>query len=308
MRIYVSGSIARDLIMDFPGRFADRIDPKKIHVLNISFGVQNLKESVGGTAANICYNLALLGESPTILGAVGYDGKAFKSHFRKLGTEIGYLKISKDKRTAGAFIITDRDDNQITGFYKGAMMEEVRLPTVKRDDWAIIASDNPENMIKLASWYSRNQIRYIYDPGQAITSLDKRQLEVGIKNAQVLIGNDYEIGIIARNIDKPKYRGLTVVKTLGPKGSEILAGGRKIKIGIAKPKKVLDPTGAGDAYRAGFLKGLVLGYNLETCGRLGATVASFAVEEYGTQRHKFTQRDIATRYFKNFREQISLPR
>ena len=322
MPIFVSGSIARDVIMDFPGRFRDYIDPKRIHVLSLSFAVENLKENFGGAAANICYNLALLGERPAILGRLGREGLEIKKYLQKQGIDTNGIVISESRRTATAYIITDRDDNQIAGFHAGAMNESVKFPKVNKGDWGIIAAENPRNMIKLAKYYAARGVNYIFDPGQAITALSKQDLIAGIKGAKVLIGNDYEIGLIARKIpaikkvltvraqsrtfqarnyefsfstgSKTKFSGI-IVRTLGPKGSEIYCDRKKIQIGIAKPRRVVDPTGAGDAYRAGFLKGLILGYNLKECGRLGAAVASFAVEKYGTQNHRFTWKEILKR-------------
>lgn len=306
MRIFVSGSIARDLIMDFPGRFRDFVDPKKIHILNLSFAVDNLRENIGGTGANISYNLALLGERPNLIGNIGRDQISLLERFNKSGIDTLNIKLS-EMRTAAAYIITDRDDNQITGFHAGAMNEARQgRPHVKRGDLAIIAPELTKNMVNLARFYIKKGIEYIFDPGQQITALSKSESQMGIKGARVLIGNDYEIGLLGKFVQIAKRRGSTVVKTMGPKGSEIYSKGRRIKIGIAKPKRVLDPTGAGDAYRAGFLKGLVLGYNLEVCGELGATVASFAIEEYGTQNHKFTKKNVEKRYSKNFNKRVSL--
>ncbi len=322
--IFVSGSIARDTIMDFPGRFAEHIDPSKIHILNVSFGINRLEVNIGGTAANICYNLALLGEKPRILGGLGREEVGIRNYLAERGVDTRYIVISKKLSTATAYIITDRDDNQITGFYAGAMNEPMELPRVKKGDWGIIAAENPRNMIKLAKHYASKGVNYIFDPGQQITALTKTELETGIKGARVLIGNDYEIGVITRRLSlrgsatggdeaipwavrlllRPPRRtdrnDIVIVRTLGPKGSEITAGNRRIKIGIAKPRRVLDPTGAGDAYRAGFLKGLVLGYNLRRCGELGAAVASFAVEKYGTQNHRFKWGGVVIRRKRNF--------
>lgn len=301
MKIWVSGSIARDVIMDFPGRFRDFIDPKKIHVLNVSFAVENLKENHGGTAANICYNLALLGERPIILGGLGREGVKMKKRLEKLGVSTKYIRTSS-LQTATAYIITDKDDNQITGFHAGAMNEQIKkLPQVKEGDWAIIAAENPKNMVRLAKHYQRHKINYIFDPGQQITALANSELRLAIRGSRVLIGNDYEIGQIIRNIGISKYPELIVVRTFGPKGSEIYCDRKKIQIGIAKPRRVVDPTGAGDAYRAGFLKGLILGYDMRSCAQLGAIVASFVVEEYGTQNHRFNLNSVWKRHKLNFK-------
>lgn len=294
--IWVSGSIARDYIMDFSGRFRNFIDPKKIHVLNLSFAVSGFKESLGGTASNICYNLSLLGLRSGIIGAVNRDERALHLRFGKLGIDLSCLKLSR-KRTAGAYIITDRDNNQITAFEPGAMNESSRLPRARSGDWAIVAAENPRNMAKLARFYAAKKINYIFDPGQQITALSKRDLAWGLRGAKILMGNDYEIGLIGKRV---KLFAPVVVKTLGALGSEILAKNRRIKIGIARPRQVLDPTGAGDAYRAGFLKGLVLGYNLKVCAALGAVAASYAVERFGTQEHRFSKGEFMKRLKKNF--------
>jgi len=321
MKLWVSGSIALDLIMDFPGRFKDYIDPGKIHILNLSFEVSTLKQNIGGCAANIAYNLALLGERPEILGSIGRDQIWIRDYFRRLGIGVRYLKISRKLATAKAYIITDKNDNQIAGFYAGAAQDPISLPIASRlGDWAVIAPENPKNMVKLARFYARRKINYIFDPGQQITSLSKKDLAVGLASAKVLIGNDYEIGLILSSLRGRKAAAISnplgllrfarndiaIVRTLGPRGSEIITGRRKIKIGIAKPKKVFDPTGAGDAYRAGFLKGCILGYDLKACGQLGATGASYAVEKYGTQNHKFSWASLVKRYNQNFRVKIQV--
>jgi len=332
-RIWVSGSIARDFIMDFPGRFVDHIAPEKIHALSIGFTVRDLRQNFGGTGSNIAYNLTMLGEKPLLLGVLGRGDSEFASYLRRLGIGIALLQYSQRSKTAAAHIITDRDDNQITGFYPGAVNESLSMPKGARaGDLAIIAAENPKNMARLAKYYSGKKINYIFDPGQQITSLSRQELRTGVKGAAVLIGNDYEIAYVQKKV---KISVPVTVRTFGPQGSEIsISGNRKFRIGIAKPRRLVDPTGAGDAYRAGFLKGLIMGYNsprtfgparvksiseylealagdpkargLRTCGQLGATVASFAVEEYGTQNHKFDWNAARARYKKNFKHNLSL--
>jgi adenosine kinase len=303
MKIWVSGSIARDLIMDFPGRFAEHIDPRKLHILNLSFAVKALRENIGGTAANIAYNLTFLGERPEILGSIGFDQQGLRDYLRTYKVGIRGLNVSKRFRTAAAYIITDRDDNQLAGFYAGAMLEPLKwLPPARLGDWAIVAAEHTANMVRLARFYQKRGVNFIFDPGQQITALTDLQLSAGIAGGKILIGNDYEIGLAQKRV---RVRCPVVVRTFGPKGSEIVvAGKKKIRVGIAKPRRVVDPTGAGDAYRAGFLKGLLIGYNLKTCGQIAATVASYAVEEYGTQNHKFTWLQIKRRHNLNFKDKI----
>ncbi len=330
--IFVSGSLAYDIILDYPGRFADHINPEKVHALSLSFLVRGVKKSTGGTAGNIAYNLGMLKLPVEILAAIGNDSKEILPKFTQLRIKRKYLKISKHP-TAVAYIFTDRDDNQITGFYPGAMMEAVKLPKVTSGDWAIIAAENPRNMARLAKHYQRHNLKYIFDPGQAITAMANRDLRMAIRGATILIGNDYEIEYIFQKLNSPlpspphpsssagrqgegtkteflplggggKVGGI-IIRTLGHHGSEIIyPNGKKTRIGIAQVKTAVDPTGAGDAYRAGLICGIVRGFDLKTSAQLGATAASFAVEKYGTQNHEFSYGIIVKRHNRNFKEKI----
>lgn len=300
--IYVSGSIARDQIMDFPGKFADHIDPKKIHVLSVSFAVEKLRENIGGTATNICYNLRLLEEQVNILGAVNKNDQKFLSYLRDQKISTGNLTLTK-KLTARAYIITDQADNQITGFYAGAMNAIGKLPRdIKKSDWAIIAPEDPKNMIRFARFYGNRRVKYIFDPGQQVTAFTNAELGAGIKNARILVGNDYEIALIKK---RARFLAPITITTFADKGSKVEIGSKTLNIGIAKPTKTLDPTGAGDGYRAGFLKGLLSGYDLGTSAQIGATVASFVVEKYGTENHKFTVPQLQRRYSLNFQPSLN---
>ncbi len=309
MAIFVSGSLAYDIILDYPGRFADHISLKKIHVLSLSFLVQSVKKTVGGTAGNIAYGLAMLGVKPALLSAVGEDGRAILKQYKDMSIDIRLSKISKQP-TAAAYIMTDSADNQITGFHPGAMMEEVRLPKAGKNDWAIIAAENPANMERLARHYQKNKIRYIFDPGQAITALSKSQMRECALGAAILIGNDYEMSLTeellkhAKNL-RSKIFGMTRIRTFGSKGSEIVyPNGKKVRIGTAKVKKAVDPTGAGDSYRAGLVCGIVKGFDLKLSCQLGATAAAFAVERYGTQNHRFDYGILRARHNKNFSSKL----
>jgi len=306
MVIRVSGSLAFDIILDYPGRFADQVDPSKIHTINLSFRVDEVKKTVGGTAANIAYNLRLLDMNTAIIGVVGEDGTEFVSKLKQMGVDVSLLKVSKKLGTASAYIMTDRDDNQISAFFAGAMNEKCGLPQLGSCDWTIISPGNPDNMTRLARHYQKLKMRYIFDPGQAIFVLKKRQLAACIKGASILIGNDYEISLVQKMLGKKGF-SLVTYKTLGPRGSEIIfPNGKKKKIGVVKAKKVVDPTGAGDAYRAGMIKGIASGYDLVQAGQLGATAATFAVEKQGTQNHKFNYGIIVKRHNRNFNNKIPI--
>jgi len=300
MTIWVSGSIAYDVILDYPEKFADKINPKKIHALSISFTVNKIKKSFGGTAANIVYNLLKLGIDAGIIGSIGKDGKDYFKYLKNLGVKIECLKISNKNDTASAFVMTDTQDNQISAFYTGAVSEKVCLPKLALCDWPIICAEGKENMIALARHYQKSKHKYIFDPGQAITILSSEELAIGIKGASILIGNDYEIDYVLHKINK-KRLPCVIIRTLGPKGSEIIyPNGKKDKIKAVKVENPVDPTGAGDAYRAGLIKGVISGYNLKVAGQIASTVASFAVEKYGTQEHKLSWRKVLIRYKDNF--------
>lgn len=315
LKIAVSGSLAYDKIMDFPGRFADHILPKQIHQLNLSFSLNKLRQSFGGTAGNIAYNLSLLNEKPIILGVVGSDFYTYKTWLLKQGLDLARIKVDPSDFTATAHIMTDRDDNQITSFYPGprpkdyALASAQKLVKQNKITLAIIAPDDKSRMLAYASVYQKSKTPYIFDPGQALTAFNAQELKKAIKGAKILIGNDYEIKLISDRL-KTSIQGLTklaemVIITKGAKGSEIHQLGReKINVKSAKPKNSSDPTGAGDAYRAGLLKGLILGYNLKTCAQLAGLIAVYTVEKYGTQTHKFSIQELKKRYYQNYQEKL----
>lgn len=310
-KILVTGSVAYDRIMDFPGFFKDNILPNKIHILNVSFFIKDLKESFGGTAGNIAYNLSLLGIKPTILGNVGAkDFILYESWLKKNKIDLSQIKILPREQTASAYIITDQSDNQITGFYPGAMNKPVtssrlNLIGVKL---AIVSPQNPVDMVKLPEIFKKKKIDYIFDPGQQVASLSGPQLKKSITGSKVLVGNDYEINLISKKTglkvkDLIKKTEILVI-TLGSKGSTIYQGDNVYKIKPAKPKNTSDPTGAGDAYRAGLIYGLINDWPLEKIGKLAGLVSVYTVELYGTQTHKFTKQSLARRYRQNFKEQL----
>lgn len=307
--IVVSGSLVYDRIMDFPGYFKDHIMPDKIHILNVAFAVNSLKESYGGCAGNIAYNLALLGERPIIASCAGKDFGQYGKWLKKNKVDISQINILKNKNTASCYIITDKSDNQITGFNPEALScerGEIPLDPFIKGGIAIIAPGNGKDMENYAKIYKKKGIRYIFDPGQQITSLSGAMIKRSLSGAEVLIGNDYEISLITKKtgwtinaiIDKV---GMLII-TKGEKGSLIHQGKKKYNIPAVKIKKTIDPTGAGDAYRAGLIKGLVNGWPIEKTCRLASVVASYAVEKRGTQEHKFNWSYIRERYYKNYRD------
>ena len=302
MKILISGSLAYDRIMDFPGRFSDHILPEKIHVLNVAFTVNGLTEKFGGTAGNIAYSLALLGEKPIILSTIGRDYHNYYEWLEEHNIICEGIRIVDDELTACAYITTDQSDNQITGFNPGAMKHRMTFDLEKLDPddtIAIVAPGNFDDMVGLCQEYKSRGIRYIFDPGQQLTSFDKESILNCIDGAYILITNDYELEMIMEKTGLDRDALLTkvsiIITTLGELGSRVCALDRVIEIPPVKIAKAVDPTGAGDSYRSGLIKGLVDGLDIEKCAAMGSTCASFAVEYLGTQEHHFTIEEFQKR-------------
>jgi len=302
-KILVSGSLVYDKIMDFHGKFSDHIMPEKIHSLSVCFVVDKIKVNFGGTAGNIAYNLKLLGEQPVILSQAGADFSNYEKWLRKNRLILSGIKLLKDKNTAVAHIVTDRADNQITALHLETMgipcgITEKKVRNFGQVAMAIVAPGNTQDMLAAVGVYKKLGIPYIADPGQQIPLLSARELDFLIKNAKALVGNDYEIALImkalrlGKNMEAIKRLADVLVVTYGAQGSVIYSNHKQIKIKAVRPRKIVDPTGAGDAYRAGFIKGIVSGWDLKKCGELASWLAEFPVEHYGTQEHRFKFSDF----------------
>lgn len=312
-KICVFGSLAYDHIMDHPGKFSDNIMPDKIHMLNVGFLISELKDSFGGTAGNICYNLALLQERPIMISSAGNDFEKYKQWLSPFSIDTSHVKIVKEVTTAAAYIITDAGDNQITAFYPGAMNHpaDEDSPDLRDIDIAILSPGNKDNIFGLSKLFKKFGIRYIFDPGQMITSLATLpEFKECIFGAHVLIANDYEVSYILEKTNVTKKEILShvdaLITTLGEKGSLIETKEKTYEIPPAKPLNTCDPTGAGDAYRAGLIKGMTLDLGWAVSGRLGSVVSVYTVEQYGTQTHTFTIDDIKKRYEENYKEKLSI--
>lgn len=306
--IHISGSLAFDRIMTFPGHFEDHILPEKLHFLNVSFPIDRLEEKMGGTAGNIAYTLALLGERSAIYGTVGKDFSEYAGRLSRMGIDLQGIKTDESDFTACCYIMTDKSSNQINAFSPSAMKTPSfpdKTPPVADGDWGLVAPGNVDDMVNLPAFYREHGIPYIFDPGQQITVLGGEQLASGLTGAHVLIGNDYEIERIEKmtglNRDALLDRVEYLIVTFGGKGSSILhKGDRPYDIPAVPLEQISDPTGAGDAYRAGLLKGLHSGMGIAFSARLGTVAASFCVEQYGTQLHNFTPEEFRTRYEASF--------
>lgn len=307
-KILVGGSIAYDHIMDFPGLFGEHILPDKIHALNVSFLVKSLKKVRGGTAPNIAYSLALTGQKPEVLGTAGKDFGDYRKWLEENGVGTGNVRILEDDYTASCFITTDRANNQITGFYPGAMSKdpEISLFDIDMKDISlvIIAPTEPEAMSKWCDECTKIGVPYLYDPGMQIPRLSAKELVSGIIGARIIIFNEYEYEMLkektgltaADMLEKAEL----VVETKGEKGSVLYGRKETVHVPAAKPGKVVDPTGAGDAYRAGLLKGYFEGADLAVMGRYASVTAVYAVECKGPTEHRYSMDDFNRRYKENF--------
>ena len=313
MSIIVSGSLVYDVIMDFKGSFKDHIMPESIHILNLAFAVETLKKSRGGTAGNIAYSIKLLGGEPVLVSAVGRDGGEYLEYFKKMGIKTNLILQEKNKYTATAHITTDTDDNQITAFYGGALAKTplVLKPTKKARLLIISPTDKTVMLARLADG-ERLGIESFFDPGQQITSFSAAELKSAIAKSDFVIGNDYEIKLLKKKTGLTESQILArktkvLITTLGKEGSRIQTKtGEIIKVGICKPKSIADPTGAGDAFRAGFCLGYERNFSLKTCAQLGATAAAYAIEVSGTQEHVFTLKEFTARYQQAFQDSLTL--
>ena len=307
MKILVSGSVAYDRIMPFPGKFADHIMPDKIHILNVCFLVDGLIEKFGGTAGNIAFTLKLLGEDPEILATVGKDFGNYEAWMQKYGISLESIRVMEEDLTASAYITTDKSDNQITGFNPAAMNHSSQFNfdrIAPEDTLAIVSPGNLDDMYNYSRKYQEKKVRYIFDPGQNIPAFSGEKMLDMISGSYILIANDYELEMIMKNTGKSKAELLeyteNIITTLGEQGCSVLNGGDDAVLPAARVSQVVDPTGAGDGFRAGLIKGLADGRSVSEAAKVGLTSAAYAVEHHGTQEHYFTPEEFWKRYKDNF--------
>lgn len=310
MHILLTGSLAFDRIMDFPGYFKDNILPDKIHSLNVAFNIERLEEKRGGTAGNIAYSLFLLGEQPKIIATAGKDFEPYMNFLKIKGAETAGIELHQDTFTAVAHIINDLSNNQITGFFMGAMGKETTATLANYDPtntMVVLSPGNKADMLRYAAEAKDRNIRFVFDPGQTLNWLSGEDLLTLLSGAHVFIANDYEFEMVKKKagLTSEQLLGMAkhVVVTLGQDGSRIHTGTEEpVHIPVCSVSGVKDPTGAGDAYRAGLLKGISAGLSLEQAGKIGAVAAAYAVEQYGTQEHVYTIEEFKKRYQDEFGE------
>jgi adenosine kinase len=305
VRIVVTGSLAFDYIMDFPGYFKDHMLMEKAHMLSVSFLVDSMRKMRGGVAGNIAYNLALLGEHPLLVGAAGHDFGEYRARLERDGVDTSGVMVIEHEFTSSCFINTDQANNQIVAFYAGAMGHDHRFSLIERglgpSDLVLISPTSPEAIERFARECQQREVPYIFDPGKQTPRLEAEHLRLGLQGARVLVGNDYEFGMMAKKlaISEAELIGsvpLTVV-TRGAEGSLIYtAGSLAAEIPTASVSAVTDPTGAGDAYLAGLAFGIARDLPLEVTGRVAALAAAYAIEQRGCQEHGYTRQEFAERY------------
>lgn len=312
--LIISGSISLDRIMNFKGSYKDLIQPDKLHILSISVLLDQLTHSRGGVAANICYSLALLGNNPTLLGSIGTDALDYLADLQKTGVDTSHTYIS-NLPTATFTVMTDQDDNQIGGFYPGAMSDisSLNLGHWQGSNAIVVVSPGDPSLMRLLTDQARNfNLELIYDIGQQVSNCNKLDLLAGVNAARVLLVNDYELQVLSTRTEltqaEIKAQIPLVITTLGKDGC--LIEGKNIKEPIIVPAvpnlQPIDPTGAGDAFRAGFLHGFTRGWSNLTCAQLGCVMASYTVELKGTQSHNPTIKDITNRYYSTYNTHLSL--
>ena len=306
MSTLICGSIAYDTIMVFHDQFKNHILPDKLHILNVAFLVPDLRREFGGCAGNIAYNLKLLGGEPLIMATVGDDHAQYTARLDNLGLARTHVRAVEQTYTAQAFITTDLDDNQITAFHPGAMNHSHlnHVADAKQATLGIVAPDGRDGMLQHAREFREAGIPFIFDPGPGLPLFNGEELMSFVNLADYVTVNDYEAELLqertGKSLEVLAKQVKALIVTLGAKGSVIHAGGKTFEIPSVKPAAILDPTGCGDAFRAGLLYGITNGMDWATTGRLASLLGSIKIAQRGGQNHRFTRDDIAAQYQTHF--------
>ncbi len=306
MSTLICGSIAYDTIMVFRDQFKNHILPDKLHILNVAFLVPDMRREFGGCAGNIAYNLKMLGGDPLIMATVGDDHAPYSARLDQLGLARTHVTHAEGSFTAQAFITTDLDDNQITAFHPGAMNFSHRnhVPDAKGVTLGIVAPDGRDGMLQHAREFRDAGIPFIFDPGQGLPMFNGEELTRFIDLADYVTVNDYEAELLqertGKSLEQLAKQVKALIVTLGAKGSVIHAEGKKFDIPCVKPEAVLDPTGCGDAFRAGLLYGITHRMDWAVTGRLASLIGALKIAQRGPQNHSFTRESIADGYRANF--------
>ena len=302
----ICGSLAFDTIATFPGRFSQQIMPDQLHILNVSFLVPRMRREFGGCAGNIAYNLKLLGGDPIPMATVGQDFATYRAHFEECGISLQFVKELADLFTAQAFITTDLDDNQITAFHPGAMMRsyENHVRDVPDIGFGIVGPDGYEAMLQNSAEFAECNIPFIFDPGQAMPLFNGKELTQMIEQATYVTVNDYESNLLQEKTGLSEKqiseRVQAYLITRGPKGSEIHSKNGMLQIPVATAMRVVDPTGCGDAYRAGLIFGWMNGMDMATTGRIASLMGALKIENVGPQNQRFDYEQFAEQFRQQF--------
>ncbi|MBN1812913.1 MAG: carbohydrate kinase family protein [Anaerolineae bacterium] len=317
MNVIITGSIAFDYLMSFPGRFVEHILPDQLDHLSVSFLVDEMRKQYGGTAPNIAYSLALLGERPRVMGTVGQDFGEYRAWLEQHGVDLSLIREEVDLFTSSCFVNTDLEGNQIVSFYAGAMARAHELSFRGMEaDLVIVGATSPKAIIKYAAECQELGLPYLYDVSQQIIRLSGEELWAGLEGCDLLVVNEYEFGMLADKVGKEKT-GLSdeairsaparaCIVTLGEKGARIWAKDGVYDVSAVPPKRLDDPTGVGDAFRAGLIKGLAMDLGWELAGQMGALAATYTLEQPGPQSHSYTLSEFVARFREHFDDEGAL--
>jgi adenosine kinase len=308
MKIAITGSIAFDYIMTYPGEFKEMLIAENLDHISVSFLVDDLTRHRGGVAPNIAYTMALLGERPLLVGCAGQDFHEYRQLLDKVGVDTSGTVIHKDLFTASFFVSTDRNQNQIASFYTGAMARsrDLSLKDAGADDanLVVISPNDPVAMRNYANECKELGIPYLYDPSQQVARVDGSELAEGVEGAHILVVNEYEHSALRKKTGFSQgdlmAKAETVIVTRGEDGVDIYTQDATFHIPIVPPDHIADPTGVGDAFRAGLLKGLAADWGWEISGRVGALAATYVLEQVGTQSHTYTREAFIKRFREHF--------
>jgi adenosine kinase len=309
--LIITGSLAYDYIMDFPGSFSDHILPQDTHNINLSFIVNRFAKRRGGTAGNVSYTLGLLRTPHILFSSAGNDFDDYEKDFEKLSIDTSKIYIDKNDHTATGFAMSDKNQNQIWGYYYGAMKhnKDLKLKSVAhKKDFVLVGPQGAEASLSFITQCVELQLPYMFDPGFILTQVTNKDLEYGLSNATYIIGNEYEMKLMRDRIKKfaKIIKDKIIITTLSEKGAEIDAQGERYEIKPAVASQIVSSTGAGDAWRGGFLAGIEKGFDLRISGQMGAVASSYAVENFGTQEHHYTKKEFTKRYEETYNAKITV--
>ena len=306
MKLIVTGSIAFDYLMQFPGKFTEHILSEHLQRVSLSFLVDSMDKRRGGCAPNIAYTLALLGEQPYLVATAGQDFKEYDEWLQAAGIDTSHVRHVPDKFTASFFCSTDTENNQIASFYIGAMANasELSLRTIHEPGLVIISPNDPGAMVQYAEECRAMSVPFIFDPGQQCARLSGDELRDGIKGARLVICNDYEFELVRQKTGMDEQQVLqqasTLVITRGEDGCSVYESPSRVDVPAITPHRIVDPTGVGDAFRGGLMNGFAVGKSLKECAQLGTVAATYALEHLGGQSHAYTIKEFTDRYAEHF--------